>query len=190
MSRLSCSTRARTARRASASRSCRSQGTREVHPELCFTEANAGVPMTHSKKKAAGRSERVSLLVRLGFLTAPPPRPEGPDGRERGRPPRRMHRLLDRGARRVGNGDRHAERTPDRLPRPPHGAGDDRRHAPARADSGARERNFAQDRYPTALRAKSAVLMNGHVGSKASTTAHPRFAGHSQIASGHRQIAL
>lgn len=40
---------------------------REVHPELCFAEANAGTPMRYSKKKLAGRTERVTLLSRLGF---------------------------------------------------------------------------------------------------------------------------
>ena len=40
---------------------------REVHPELCFAEANGGAPMTHAKKTAAGRAERVALLRRIGF---------------------------------------------------------------------------------------------------------------------------
>lgn len=52
-----------------AALSSASQGVvREVHPELCFTEANAGAPMTHSKKKRAGRTERVNLLGSLGFM--------------------------------------------------------------------------------------------------------------------------
>lgn len=43
-------------------------GVCEVHPELCFAAANAGTPMTHSKKTKAGRSERVMLLGGLGFV--------------------------------------------------------------------------------------------------------------------------
>jgi len=39
----------------------------EVHPELCFAEANAGKPLVHSKKTAAGRNERVAILTTLGF---------------------------------------------------------------------------------------------------------------------------
>lgn len=47
-----------------------SQGVvREVHPELCFAEASAGTPMTHSKKTTAGRTERVKLLGSLGFAS-------------------------------------------------------------------------------------------------------------------------
>ena len=42
---------------------------REVHPELCFAEANAGTPMTHSKKAAAGRAEREKLLRSRGFVS-------------------------------------------------------------------------------------------------------------------------
>lgn len=46
-----------------------SQGVvREVHPELCFAQANAGTPMTHSKKTTAGRTERAKLLGSLGFV--------------------------------------------------------------------------------------------------------------------------
>jgi len=41
---------------------------REVHPELCFAEANGGTPMQHSKKRSAGRTERASLLGSLGFV--------------------------------------------------------------------------------------------------------------------------
>ena len=41
--------------------------------------------------------------------------------------------------------------------------------APARAARGARELNLDQERYPIASWSKSAVLMNGHVGSKAGT---------------------
>lgn len=41
---------------------------REVHPELCFAEANSGTPMTHSKKTSTGRTERVALLRHLGFV--------------------------------------------------------------------------------------------------------------------------
>jgi predicted RNase H-like nuclease len=40
---------------------------REVHPELCFAEANAGPPMSHRKTRSAGRLERADLLARLGF---------------------------------------------------------------------------------------------------------------------------
>ena len=40
---------------------------REVHPELCFAEANSGMSMRHSKKKSAGRTEREKLLVSVGF---------------------------------------------------------------------------------------------------------------------------
>src|SRR5690606_30495262 len=40
----------------------------EVHPELCFAEAN-GRPMQHSKKRTAGRVERATLLARLGFAS-------------------------------------------------------------------------------------------------------------------------
>lgn len=39
---------------------------REVHPELCFAEANGGRPMAHRKKDRAGIEERVALLERLG----------------------------------------------------------------------------------------------------------------------------
>lgn len=47
-----------------------SQGVvREVHPELCFSEANAGTPMTYSKKTADGRTERMKLLESLGFAS-------------------------------------------------------------------------------------------------------------------------
>jgi len=42
----------------------------EVHPELCFAEANRGRPMVHSKKRSAGRTERVTLLRTLGFVSA------------------------------------------------------------------------------------------------------------------------
>lgn len=42
---------------------------REVHPELCFTEANAGAPMAHDKKTTAGRTERATLLRTLGFVS-------------------------------------------------------------------------------------------------------------------------
>jgi predicted RNase H-like nuclease len=35
---------------------------REVHPELCFFYLNGERPMSESKKKLAGRAERVSLL--------------------------------------------------------------------------------------------------------------------------------
>ncbi len=41
----------------------------EVHPELCFAEANGGKPMIHSKKKVAGRAERATLLEALGFVS-------------------------------------------------------------------------------------------------------------------------
>ena len=34
----------------------------EVHPEVSFTFANGGVPLTYPKKKAAGRAERLRLL--------------------------------------------------------------------------------------------------------------------------------
>jgi predicted RNase H-like nuclease len=36
--------------------------------EVCFAEANAGTPMTHSKKTTAGRAERAKLLGSLGFV--------------------------------------------------------------------------------------------------------------------------
>ena len=39
------------------------QSVHEVHPELCFTHFNGGQPMTCSKKKPAGRAERLSLLT-------------------------------------------------------------------------------------------------------------------------------
>jgi predicted RNase H-like nuclease len=39
----------------------------EVHPELCFTEANAGTPMREGKKSHRGRAARERLLVRLGY---------------------------------------------------------------------------------------------------------------------------
>lgn len=35
---------------------------REVHPELCFAGMNGGRPMAHSKKSAAGREERITVL--------------------------------------------------------------------------------------------------------------------------------
>jgi predicted RNase H-like nuclease len=35
---------------------------REVHPELSFAGMSGGRPMTHSKKSAAGRAERVAVL--------------------------------------------------------------------------------------------------------------------------------
>ncbi len=54
---------------ADAALSSASQGVvREVHPELCFAEANAGSPMVHSKKTRAGRLERATLLESLGFV--------------------------------------------------------------------------------------------------------------------------
>jgi predicted RNase H-like nuclease len=34
---------------------------REVHPEVCFWAWNGGAPMRHSKKKPAGRRERLAL---------------------------------------------------------------------------------------------------------------------------------
>ena len=34
----------------------------EVHPELCFTQLNGGVPMCHAKKTPAGRGERLDIL--------------------------------------------------------------------------------------------------------------------------------
>lgn len=40
---------------------------REVHPELCFTEANGGKPLVHGKKRSKGRVERVQLLERVGY---------------------------------------------------------------------------------------------------------------------------
>ncbi len=42
---------------------------REVHPELCFAEANGGTPMAYSKKEPGGLGliERTTLLARLGF---------------------------------------------------------------------------------------------------------------------------
>lgn len=39
------------------------QGIYEVHPELCFTHLNGGQPMSFSKKKSAGRAERLRLLA-------------------------------------------------------------------------------------------------------------------------------
>jgi predicted RNase H-like nuclease len=53
----------------------------EVHPELCFMEANAGVSMPNSKKKVMGCQQRVAVLQNAGF-TAPlqllgTPRPTG-----------------------------------------------------------------------------------------------------------------
>lgn len=39
----------------------------EVHPELCFAEANGGSPIGHSKKKPVGRTQRATLLEHLGF---------------------------------------------------------------------------------------------------------------------------
>jgi predicted RNase H-like nuclease len=41
----------------------------EVHPELCFAEANGGTPMAHPKRKTAGRTERDALLGNLGFVS-------------------------------------------------------------------------------------------------------------------------
>lgn len=41
---------------------------REVHPELCFAEANGGAPMVESKKRSAGRADRERLLIRLGIV--------------------------------------------------------------------------------------------------------------------------
>lgn len=41
---------------------------REVHPELCFAQANAGASRTYSKKKSNGQTERVKLLGSLGFV--------------------------------------------------------------------------------------------------------------------------
>lgn len=35
---------------------------REVHPEVCFREMNKGTPMSHAKKRSAGRCERRALL--------------------------------------------------------------------------------------------------------------------------------
>lgn len=58
---------------------------REVHPELCFTEANGGRPMVHRKKDRPGIDERVALLERLGvpdplrLLGARLPRGVAPD---------------------------------------------------------------------------------------------------------------
>jgi predicted RNase H-like nuclease len=39
----------------------------EVHPELCFREANGGTPMTASKKTRDGQTAREMLLQTLGF---------------------------------------------------------------------------------------------------------------------------
>jgi len=41
----------------------------EVHPELCFAEANGGTPMSHSKKTLSGLTQRATLLARLGFAS-------------------------------------------------------------------------------------------------------------------------
>jgi predicted RNase H-like nuclease len=35
----------------------------EVHPEMSFQSMNGGVPLRHSKKRAAGRRERLALLA-------------------------------------------------------------------------------------------------------------------------------
>lgn len=35
----------------------------EVHPEVCFTHLNGGRPMSFTKKKSAGRAERLSILT-------------------------------------------------------------------------------------------------------------------------------
>lgn len=40
----------------------------EVHPELCFLQANGGTPMRHAKRTSAGREERSALLKSLGFV--------------------------------------------------------------------------------------------------------------------------
>lgn len=40
---------------------------REVHPELCFAEANDQTPMIDPKKRTSGRAERLGVLERLGF---------------------------------------------------------------------------------------------------------------------------
>ena len=34
----------------------------EVHPELCFASLNNSRPLSHSKKRASGRAERLALL--------------------------------------------------------------------------------------------------------------------------------
>lgn len=39
----------------------------EVHPELAFVALAGGVPLTHSKRRAAGRTERRALLDRNGI---------------------------------------------------------------------------------------------------------------------------
>ena len=39
------------------------QSVYEVHPELCFTHLNGGQSLSFSKKKAAGRAERLRLLA-------------------------------------------------------------------------------------------------------------------------------
>lgn len=40
----------------------------EVHPELCFAEANGGAPMLNSKKSKTGRAERAALLKALNYV--------------------------------------------------------------------------------------------------------------------------
>ena len=35
----------------------------EVHPELCFASLNNAKPLSHSKKRASGRAERLALLA-------------------------------------------------------------------------------------------------------------------------------
>jgi predicted RNase H-like nuclease len=40
----------------------------EVHPELCFMEANAGIPMAKSKKTNVGQQERDTVLQQAGFV--------------------------------------------------------------------------------------------------------------------------
>ncbi len=37
----------------------------EIHPELCFYEANGQRPMAHRKKRRAGRTERLQVLEKL-----------------------------------------------------------------------------------------------------------------------------
>jgi predicted RNase H-like nuclease len=39
----------------------------EVHPELCFAEANGGRAMTKGKKDRLGREERARLLAKIGY---------------------------------------------------------------------------------------------------------------------------
>ena len=51
----------------------------EVHPELAFIALADGIPLAHSKRRAAGRAERVALLRRHGITVPEVPTGAAPD---------------------------------------------------------------------------------------------------------------